>query len=339
MPAIKLVARLIALVALGTLPFWGPTGCASHAAHTHHPSRTRFDFALIGDMPYTEEQATNAFPNTIAEINRHRLAFIVHDGDIKSGSAPCTDALFQMRYDQFQTFKHPFVLVFGDNEWTDCGDTNKIKQGRPADPMERLEALRGLFCRGDRSLGRHTMTLERQSAQPAFAAFRENVRWTYGPVLFVGLNIPGSGNHVKHPAFAERNLANLAWTRQSFELARKRNLRAVMLIIQANPWFELPSEDPLRRGFNDFLDVLEEETVRFKKPVVLVHGDSHYFRIDKPLIGSTSRRRLENFTRVETFGNPDMHWVKATVDARDPNVFSFRQQIVEPNLVHHQDAR
>jgi hypothetical protein len=28
--------------------------------------------------------------------------------------------------------------------------------------------------------------------------------------------------------------------------------------------------------------LLREETVAFRKPVVLVHGDSHYFRIDKP---------------------------------------------------------
>jgi hypothetical protein len=43
---------------------------------------------------------------------------------------------------------------------------------------------------------------------------------------------------------------------------------------------------------------------------------------------------LENFTRVETFGdnqangNNDMHWVKVIVDARSREVFAYQQQIV-----------
>jgi hypothetical protein len=42
---------------------------------------------------------------------------------------------------------------------------------------------------------------------------------------------------------------------------------------------------------------LEADMLAFRKPVVLVHGDSHYFRIDKPLLGTSSRRHVENFTR------------------------------------------
>ena len=87
------------------------------------------------------------------------------------------------------------------------------------------------------------------------------------------------------------------------------------------------------------LAVLEQETIAFKKPVVLVHGDSHYFRIDKPLVGAKSGRRIENFTRVETFGNPDVHWVRVTVDPRKPNVFTFRPEIVAENVVQHEVPR
>jgi hypothetical protein len=161
------------------------------------------------------------------------------------------------------------------------------------------------------------------------------VRWVYGHVLFAGLNLPGSGNNYGHPEFEARNRANLAWTREAFARAQRENLRAVMIIIQANPLFDKMPEDKARAGFNDFLRVLEEETLRFKKPVVLVHGDTHYFRIDKPLVGTQSKRRVENFTRVETFGNPDAHWLRVRVDWKDPNVFSFRQEIVTGNQVNH----
>lgn len=89
-------------------------------------------------------------------------------------------------------------------------------------------------------------------------------------------------------------------------------------------------------GYNDFLVALEVETLAFGKPVVLVHGDTHSFQINKPLFGSKSERRIENFTRVETFGSPDVHWLRASVDFKNPNVFNFQQQIVKENLVAHQ---
>jgi hypothetical protein len=38
-----------------------------------------------------------------------------------------------------------------------------------------------------------------------------------------------------------------------------------------------------------------------------------------------------NFTRVETFGSPDVHWVRTSVDARDPEVFTFQPEIIEEN--------
>jgi hypothetical protein len=76
--------------------------------------------------------------------------------------------------------------------------------------------------------------------------------------------------------------------------------------------------------------------VAFRRPVVYVHGDSHYFRIDKPMVNGAGAR-LENFTRLETFGdhaengNNDVHWVKVLVDASSREVFAFQPQIVPGN--------
>jgi hypothetical protein len=292
----------------------------------------RYDFALIGDVPYDELQATNLFPNMIEEMNNAPLAFVVHDGDIKSGSTPCTDETFERVFAQFQTSRHPLIYLFGDNEWSDCGSvkTNAF------DPLERLQKLRNLFTQGDQSLGQHTISLERQSNEPRFAAFRENVRWTHDGVMFAGLNVPGDDNHFGTPEFGPRNAANIVWIQDAFALATRDHLRAVMLIMQADPHFDLAVTNRLRRGFNEMLEVIEKETLAFNKPVVLVHGDSHYFRIDQPLLGSRSRRRIENFTRAETFGNPDVHWLRVSVDWGDPNVFQFHPQYVRKNLLKHQ---
>ena len=109
-----------------------------------------------------------------------------------------------------------------------------------------------------------------------------------------------------------------------------------MIIIQASlPQFERGPTDKPCEGYADFLVVLEAETLAFETPVVLANGDSHYFRIDKPMYGSLSGRRIENFMRVETFGAPDVHWVRVRVNPNDPNLFSFKQQIVGENLVEH----
>ena len=154
--------------------------------------------------------------------------------------------------------------------------------------------------------------------------------------MFVGLHVVGSNNNITGTPASEyvgRNAANLAWLHDSFALAARAGQRAVMLIIQANLGIELPANDPRRNGFNDFIAALEAETIRWGKPVVLIHGDSHYFRIDKPLIGTASGRRVENFTRVETFGELDNHWLHVEVHPTSSNVFVFDQRIVTANLV------
>jgi hypothetical protein len=292
-----------------------------------------WDFALIGDIPYSDQAVSNDFPNLIRQLNRADVSFVIHDGDIKAGAAPCTDELFAARLAQFQTIRHPLFFVPGDNEWSDCAKTAEPRR----DPIEALQKLRTLFCADSHSLGRRTLPLQRQSNCPdaRFAEFQENLRWEHKGILFAGFNLPGGANNFGQPEYALRNQANLVWLRETFALAAARHSLGVVLVIQANPHYDLPRTNQNRLGFNEFLDALEVETVAFGRPVVLVHGDTHYFRIDQPMVSSRSRRRVECFTRVETFGNPDAHWVRATVDPRDPALFRFQPEYVRENFVDH----
>jgi hypothetical protein len=83
---------------------------------------------------------------------------------------------------------------------------------------------------------------------------------------------------------------------------------------------------------------MREQVIAFRKPVAYVHGDSHYFRTDRPMKDALGRR-LENFTRIETFGdnasavnlNNDVHWVKVLVDPKSREVFAYQAQIVPAN--------
>jgi hypothetical protein len=37
---------------------------------------------------------------------------------------------------------------------------------------------------------------------------------------------------------------------------------------------------------------------------------------------------------VETFGSPEMHWVRVTVDPGDPGLFRFQPEIVAENIAN-----
>jgi Calcineurin-like phosphoesterase len=304
--------------------------------------------AVIGDTPYGSAQLA-AFPSDIAAINGDpAVDLVIHLGDIKNGSSRCDDSYFVQIRSDFDLFADPLVYTPGDNEWTDCD--------RPAagayDSEERLELIRATFFDSPRSFGQRRMRVEQQDAP-----YVENLRWRSGQVVYATLHVVGSDNNLGDVApdpveFAGRDAATNEWLRQTFAAARRTDAAGVLLVIQANPGFDAsdPTRAPVRDprtllnangsadGFTNFLRLLREETIAFGKPVVLVHGDSHYFRIDKPFQDEQGRR-LENFTRLETpgdnaqNGNNDVHWVKVLVDPRERELFSFHPQTVPGNRV------
>lgn len=311
--------RAAALLLLAALPLWA--------------AAQGFSFALIGDLPYSDFERRH-LPRMLEEIARTDASFVIHAGDIKNGYTPCSDELLWDRLVLFRAAPLPLVLVPGDNEWSDC---HRPSNGGYA-PLERLQVLRRLFFAGEHTLGRRPFRLERQSSDRRFAEFRENVRWVWGPVLFASLNMPGGDNNRgkgRRPSgeFVRRNQANLAWLAAAFDHARRQRLAGVVIIIQANPEFESANAGHPARGYRDFLERLRAETLAFAGQVVLVHGDTHNHRIDKPLLDPKTRRPVVNFTRVETFGSPVMGWVKAEVDPAYPSLFRFEARVYAPQPI------
>ncbi|MCC6889885.1 MAG: hypothetical protein IT536_15245 [Hyphomicrobiales bacterium] len=301
-----------------------------------------FNFALVGDLAYYQQHEPwldNVFADIAADPS---LSFTVHVGDLSRPIFACTQALLERRLAQFNALPHPVIFTPGDNDWTDCHDKEGVKGG---DPLAALARLRTLFFAGDESLGKRKLRLLRQSQSPEFAKFRENVRWDGGGVTFVTLHVTGSNNNLGRvpegdAEYRERNAANLAWLQQAFAHAKTVDSRALMILQQANIFSNLPPlAGPIAEvsGFSDLRALLEKETIAFARPVVLVHGDSHFFRIDYPIWQRPPRGQpgvpaLENLRRVETFGTPNHHWVRGTVDPNDPAVFVFQPRIVKANV-------
>jgi hypothetical protein len=342
------------------------TGLAVGGNGTTNDKTFEYAIGLWGDLPYSDAQAQTGVPNLIADMNATNLAFSVHDGDLKAGNGTpgsatpttCSDALYAQGLGYLNALDGAAMLTPGDNDWTDC---DRASNGGYSS-LERLDYERRVFFSTPYSQGTHPLLQDVQSEPSCLsvsgpAPCVENRRWSVKGVTYATVNIQGSCNNLCDTApdpaeYAARDAADIAWLHQTFANAKADGSAAVMIIGQADPGFDASdaTRAPLRNprtlvetdgqpdGYHDFLVALRDDTAAFGKPVVYVHGDSHYFRIDKPLLDAQGRR-LENFTRVETFGDDaangtnDAHWVKALVDPHGRDVFAFQPQIVPANRV------
>jgi hypothetical protein len=265
-----------------------------------------FVFAAVGDTPYTPEEEPQ-FVSMIAEINRAQPAFTIHVGDFKSGWAPCTDALYQQRAEWFAQFFAPLVYTPGDNDWTDC----KRAWGAAFNPIERIQKVRSVFFPDTYALGQQKLPLLRQSN-----AYPEHARWVHENIVFATLNVPGSRNNSGDAKEnAARHAAVQTWITATFDQARRESREAVVMAFQANPLGSKPG-----KYYEALMRTLITQTLRFPGEVLLIHGDTHQFRIDKPLTDLRTNRPIRNFTRVEVFGYPFMNWVRVGVTRRNGRV-------------------
>ena len=307
-----------------------------------------FSFGLWGDMPYHKAGDEPKIPALIKSINQSDIVFSIYDGDIKDGSSECTASIYDDALTMFGQLNKPVVYTPGDNEWTDC---HRLNNGG-YDGLERLAYLRKTMFPTANSLGKKTMPLVHQG-QPG-EKFVENTRFSHQGIVFASLNMPGSNNNqilddkectyksartlaqcaTSNAEYLERDAANVSWLKQAFQAAKKSKARGIVLVMQADPGFDLPEtedkdESLLARysGYRNFIAAVTAETEQFAGQVLLVHGDTHFFKVDKPLYGPT--RLLANLTRLQTYGSPLIHWVRVTVDPKNTNVFTIQPVIVK----------
>jgi hypothetical protein len=142
--------------------------------------------------------------------------------------------------------------------------------------------------------------------------YPEHARWRQGNVLFATLNVPGGANNARHdPAeFRARGAAVIEWLKESFRIARESKLPAIVIVLHANPW---ASPTGHYFGYRELLAALDAETRNFAGAVLLAHGDTHRYRVDRPVIHPDGGKPPANFTRLEVFGYPTMNWVRIRV--------------------------
>ncbi len=322
---------------------------ATALAFSLHAAQAQpFSFGLWGDMPYQKAGDTPKIPALLDSINRSDIAFSLYDGDIKDGSSKCSDDIYSDALQMFGQMKKPVVYIPGDNEWTDCHRSNNGGY----DNLERLAHIRKVMYPSMHSLGQKQMALTHQGQ--AGEKFVENIRFSHRGIVFAGLNVPGSNNNrvlddkdcskksartpeqcaADNAEYLERDAANVSWMQQAFKLAKQQKAAGIVLVIQADVGFDLPeteeldeSLEPKFSGYRNFIGQLVAETEQYAGQVLLVHGDTHFYKVDKPLYSPT--RLLANLTRLQTFGSPAIHWVRVVADPRSATVFTIHPVIVK----------
>jgi hypothetical protein len=304
------------------------------------PLKPTTTYAIIGDTPYGAAQIAN-FPNDIKAINNDpSVQLVVHLGDIKDGSSRCDTSYFQQIRSTFDTFADPLVYTPGDNEWTDCHRANNGGY----QPDERLATVRSLFF--DRP--GHTLGADKVVAHQR-APYVENVLWQDADTVFGTVNVPGSNNDLapwfdanetddqrrrQLEEYAGRLVADIRWVDHIFDAAQDSRASAVVVGLQADMFDPAAIAGDATSGFTPFIKELAKRARQFRKPVLLLNGDSHLYESDVPLgdpEGTNNKlygikQAVPNLRRLTVQGstNTPHEWLKLKIDPNTDDVFSWK---------------
>jgi hypothetical protein len=271
-------------------------------------------FFAIGDVPYNAAESRVLKPFLAEEVKKDP-AFVIHVGDIKGGSEPCTDARLREIAEFFRAQPVPVVYTPGDNEWTDC---HRVAAGG-YDPLERLAVVRRLFF-DDQAV----LKLNLLRAVHPEDGFPEDYYFLYRGVVFAAVHAVGSHNNrgSRDPAaiaeFKARAAANRRLIRKAAAAANAGHATAVVMMFQADPGFERMKPS---RGFAPLWEDLQALLKRFPGPVLAIHGDSHRYTFDHPLQHVGTGAVETRFTRLEVPGSPIVGGVWVTVESSTAQPF------------------
>jgi len=306
-------------------------------------------FIAFGDMPYYKKNYA-LYEKLIKKVNLTKPSLVIHTGDAHHPK-DCDKKTIDLMRDYMNSFNAPLVFAVGDNDWTDCPE-------RRFNRMERLNYLRQTHFSSNSTLGKQPFAISNQN----LIGYPENMRFEKNNVGFITVHVVGSRNNMvtsdseKMREYSERNKANLIWLHESFAKLKETDaliivLHANMLKMKRNPFrkfvstikkdFKLslnPStyvtlyEDIVIKApyytfklpFRDIGLSIQTHSLKFRKPVLLIHGDTHKHKTLRPT------ENVPNLHVIETHGTPDIRASKIAV--RPNSNYPFRiEQTVEPN--------
>ncbi|MFT5466151.1 MAG: cyanophycinase [Verrucomicrobiales bacterium] len=257
-----------------------------------HASEPLITFCAMGDVPYLPFE-DELVPRQIADLPAD-LPFAIHVGDIKSGTTPCVQEVYEKVSGMLAKSKVPIFIIPGDNEWNDC-----------ADPAAAWELWVKHFDRFEERWELPFKVERQDDPAPSFAFVHEQV-------LFIGLCVVGGRVH-SPDEWMKRHAASLTFVKSQFA-KHGSEVKAAVVFGHAKP----------AKSQADFFTPFSEAAGAFEKPVLYLHGDGHVWLHDHPF-------ESQNILRVQVdqgrLGPPVM--VSVSEDAVSPFQFD-RQRHTQP---------
>jgi predicted phosphodiesterase len=233
--------------------------CRGMAAEENAPLR----FAVVGCGPYSEQDEKH-LERVIEQENVAGVSeFMIHLGDIMSGSTPGTEDRFARVASLLQQMVQPVFIVPGDNEWND-----------QADPDKSWKLWDQYFMHFDQRWASNDEHFAEST--PVIAGVRhqdvrpENFSFVRKGVLFIGINLPGGTVH-DAKEWATRLPQNVQWIEANLERYGSK-VRAAVVFAQAAI---SPSHETFFAGFR-------AAAKRYAGPVLYIHADGHRWVEDQP---------------------------------------------------------
>jgi hypothetical protein len=136
-------------------------------------------------------------------------------------------------------------------------------------------------------------------------------------------NIPGGNNNIKSiDEFTKRNSANIEWLLSSTKNTNINQFEAIVLAMQADTF--ISGHDS---GYKSFISALITSAKNFKKPILVIQGDTHEFRVDQPFYDE-SGTAVENVMRLIVPGDGLTEAVQVKIDTSEKqilNIFKFKK--------------
>ena len=275
------------------------------------------NFFAMGDAPY-HRGALLQMANLLDRATREGAEFLIHVGDIKSGGRRCDEGAYLEVQTLFARQPLPIVYTPGDNEWTDC----RREKAGGYDPEERLAYLRRVFFDDPGTL-RLAQLSERYGREQPEPDYPELQLFTAEGTLFVVLHAVGSYDNYRpliKGAVREQRArleANRRLLARGLQQSRSKPVASAVILFHANPG--LNRVEP-HAGYQALIGALKDFARRFARPVLMIHGDTHNLRIDRPYANEPGLSKVQ---RLEVQGHPRVGGVMVRIDNRAAEPFRF----------------
>jgi hypothetical protein len=245
-------------------------------------------FTAMGDVP-RERADEGLLVRQLADLPSD-VEFVVHLGDIKSGSTACDERTYLKVAGLLATSRVPVLIIPGDNEWNDC---------------EHPGSAWPLWLKYFSRFERHW---ELEFPFTRFPQRDELFSFVHGDVLFIGLNLVGGRVH-DSLEWKLRLADNAEWTRLNFRHFGANAERVVVL-----------GHAKITDNHTDYFSTLVKQAQQFGKPVLYLHGDGHRWSKRYPW-------KAENLLAVQVDEGSMAPPVQITVTDDDTQPFVFDRRL------------